>query len=386
MKTLNIRYKDGFKIEEDTRLYPIKSDISDKIGVLVEHRRLNGSNRYLRYGIQKLSGKYYFFDVRNSVISKTRESEYNTYICPYCRERMFIVSAFERQGSMIPIHLKHYQKTNKECIFRSDAKSMKLRDDYYKSEEFLHKEIQDYVCKTAKEGFKVSIPKSYKLYKNRKTNAIRAEIQKERINIVNAKQIYNTSQKNNKKYKPDIILYTDDNRQIDCEISVYKSLNSADYYEQWQDRGKTVIEIKKTEIMDMHLYGYMLSRDLIISYLYDPILDEARKRKISLSQKILAENEAFNNKVNTDIMEQLERLCKNKLLTKIHVDTRSKSKRKQDRINGVEYKPKVVYLDAKGKNDAKIIEVSIAKGNKKTSKNIPEVLKKYLENIGYKVT
>ena len=138
--------------------------------------------------------------------------------------------------------------------------------------------------------------------------------------------------------------------------------------------------------MDMHLDGYMLSRDLIISYLYDPILDEARKRKISLSQKILAENEAFNNKVNTDIMEQLERLCKNKLLTKIHVDTRSKSKRKQDRINGVEYKPKVVYLDAKGKNDAKIIEVSIAKGNKKTSKNIPEVLKKYLENIGYKVT
>lgn len=386
MKTLNIRYKDGFKIEEDTKLYPIKSDISDKIGVLVEHRRLNGSNRYLRYGIQKLSGKYYFFDVRNSVISKTRESEYNTYICPYCRERMFIVSAFERQGSMIPIHLKHYQKTNKDCIFRSDSKSMKLRDAYYKSEEFLHKEIQDYVRKTAKEGFKLSIPNSYKLYKNTKTNAIRAEIQKEEVNIVNALINYNKSDKHSKKYTPDIILYTDDNRQIDCEISVYKSLNSADYYEQWQDRGKTVIEIKKTEIMDMHLYGYMLSRDLIISYLYDPILDEARKRKISLSQKILAENEAFNNKVNTDIMEQLERLCKNKLLTKIHVDTRSKSKRKQDRINGVEYKPKVVYLDAKGKNDAKIIEVSIAKGNKKTSKNIPEVLKKYLENIGYKVT
>lgn len=386
MKTLNIRYKDGFKIEEDTKLYPIKSDISDKIGVLVEHRRLNGSNRYLRYGIQKLSGKYYFFDVRNSVISKTRESEYNTYICPYCGERMFIVSAFERQGSMIPIHLKHYQKTNKECIFRSDSKSMKLREAYYKSEEFLHKEIQDYVRKTGKEGFKLSIPNSYKLYKNTKTNAIRAEIQKEEMNIVNALINYNKSDKHSKKYTPDIILYTDDNRQIDCEISVYKSLNSADYYEQWQDRGKTVIEIKKTEIMDMHLYGYMLSRDLIISYLYDPILDEARKRKISLSQKILAENEAFNNKVNTDIIEQLERLCKNKLLTKIHVDTRSKSKRKQDRINGVEYKPKVVYLDAKGKNDAKIIEVSIAKGNKKTSKNIPEVLKKYLENIGYKVT
>ncbi|HGT1593602.1 TPA: hypothetical protein ACMWF2_003380, partial [Clostridioides difficile] len=97
MKTLNIRYKDGFKIEEDTRLYPINSDINDKIGVLVEHRKLNATNRYLRYGIQKISGKCYFFDVRNSVISKTKESAYNTFICPYCRERMFIVSAFERQ-------------------------------------------------------------------------------------------------------------------------------------------------------------------------------------------------------------------------------------------------------------------------------------------------
>ncbi len=77
MKTLNIRYKDGFKIEEDTRLYPINSDINDKIGVLVEHRKLNATNRYLRYGIQKFRGSV-IFDVRNSVISKTKESAYNT--------------------------------------------------------------------------------------------------------------------------------------------------------------------------------------------------------------------------------------------------------------------------------------------------------------------
>lgn len=408
MKTLNIRYKDGFKIEEDTKLYPIKSDISDKIGVLVEYRRLNGSNRYLRYGIQKLSGKYYFFDVRNSVISKTRESEYNTYICPYCRERMFIVSAFERQGSMIPIHLKHYQKTNKECIFRSDAKSMKLRDDYYKSEEFLHKEIQDYVCKTAKEGFKVSIPKSYKLYKNRKTNAIRAEIQKERINIVNAKQIYNTSQKNNKKYKPDIILYTDDNREIYCEISVYKSLNSADYYEQWQDRGKTVIEIKKTEIMDMHLDGYRLSRDLIISYLYDPILDKARKRKIIESQKIIdnlnynkdiisqiesldkcnefkvgdhirqiednkKQQKAFKKKVNSDIKRYLNNLCTKNILRKEYIEHRTKSQKM------------AVYFDVKENKEIKFVNVSIEKDNNVTYQRIPEIIENNLKNAGYKV-
>lgn len=48
MKTLNIRYKDGFKIEEDSKLYPINSDINDKVGVLIEHRRLNDNNRYLR--------------------------------------------------------------------------------------------------------------------------------------------------------------------------------------------------------------------------------------------------------------------------------------------------------------------------------------------------
>ncbi|HGS9388270.1 TPA: hypothetical protein ACMU7B_002585, partial [Clostridioides difficile] len=158
---------------------------------------------------------------------------------------------------------------------------MKLRQNYYELEEFIHREIQDYVCKSAQEGFKLSIQSSYKLYKNLHTNTIRADIQKERVNIVNAIPIYNTSQKNNKKYTPDIILYTDNNREIYCEISVYKSVNTADYFDEWKVLGKTVIEIRKTEIMDMHLDGYRLSKDLIISYLYDPILDKARKQKIS---------------------------------------------------------------------------------------------------------
>lgn len=386
MKTLNIRYKDGFKIEEDTRLYPINSDINDTVGVLMEHRRLNGSNRYLRYGIQKLSERYYFFDVRNSVISKTKESAYNTFICPYCGERMFIVSAFERQGTMVPIHLKHYTKTDKECIFRTDSKSMKLREDYYKSEEFIHREIQDYVCKTAKEGFKVSIPNSYKLYKNTKTNAIRAEIGKEQVNIVNAEIVYNESAKYDKKYIPDIILYTDDNRQIYCEISVYKSLNTAEYYEQWKDRGKTVIEIKKTDIMDTFLDEYKFSRDLLITYLYNPILDEARKRKLSLSQKILAEDKEFNDKVDLDITKQLNYLCKKKILTKKTIDKRTKLQRKRDIRNGIEYKPQAVYFDSKTNKETMIIEVCIAKGNKKTYKNIPKILENHLKEIGYKVT
>lgn len=419
MKTLNIRYKDGFKIEEDTRLYPINSDINDKVGVLVEHRRLNGSNRYLRYGIQKLSGKYYFFDVRNSVISKTKESAYNTFICPYCGERMFIVSAFERQGTMVPVHLKHYKKTDKECIFRTDSKSMKLREDYYKSEEFIHREIQDYVCKTAKEGFTLSIPNSYKLYKNLKTNTIRADIQKERVDIVNARQIYNTSQKNNKKYTPDIILYTDNNREIYCEISVYKSINTADYFEEWKALDKTVIEIKKTEIMDMHLDGYRLSRDLIISYLYDPILDKARKAKISESQKLIDDlnsvnrtlknnnlnkekhiqinnnihkkeyknfndkiNKEFNDKVDYDIKKHIDNLYAEKILTKKYIDKRTEKQKNKGR------KPKteLVYFNIKENKEIRVINVVIIKNNRRTYRSIPAIIARYLRNDGYKVS
>ena len=419
MKTLNIRYKDGFKIEEDTRLYPINSNINDKVGVLVEHRRLNGSNRYLRYGIQKLSGKYYFFDVRNSVISKTKERAYNTFICPYCGERMFIVSAFERQGTMVPIHLKHYKKTDKECIFRTDSKSMKLREDYYKSEEFIHREIQDYVCKTAKEGFTLSIPNSYKLYKNLKTNTIRADIQKERVDIVNARQIYNTSQKNNKKYTPDIILYTDNNREIYCEISVYKSINTADYFEEWKALDKTVIEIKKTEIMDMHLDGYRLSRDLIISYLYDPILDKARKAKISESQKLINDlnsvnrtlknnnlnkekhiqinnnihkkeyknfndkiNKEFNDKVDYDIKKHIDNLYAEKILTKKYIDKRTEKQKNKGR------KPKteLVYFNIKENKEIRVINVVIIKNNRRTYRSIPAIIARYLRNDGYKVS
>ena len=423
MKTLNIRYKDGFKIEEDTRLYPINSNINDKVGVLVEHRRLNGSNRYLRYGIQKLSGKYYFFDVRNSVISKTKESAYNTFICPYCGERMFIVSAFERQGTMVPVHLKHYQKTNKECIFRSDSKSMKLREDYYKSEEFIHREIQDYVCKTAKEGFKLSIPNSYKLYKNLKTNTIRADIQKERVNIVNARPIYNTSQKNNKKYTPDIILYTDNNREIYCEISVYKSVNTADYFEEWKALGKTVIEIRKTEIMDMHLDGYRLSRDLIISYLYDPILDKARKQKINESQKLIDNLNSINSitlksnnlnkekyakvnnnkdglinskgykeftdKVDYEIKKHREYLFEQNLLRAeyryIKTKTKkNKGKKSKDKENNKERQ--IVFVDVKSNRQARFINAEIKQYNKVVSRRILAITGNHLRNKGYKVS
>ena len=420
MKTLNIRYKDGFKIEEDTKLYPINSDINDKIGILVEHRRLNGSNRYLRYGIQKLSGRYYFFDVRNSVISKTRESEYNTYICPYCMERMFIVSEFEREGTMIPIHLKHYQKTNKDCIFRSDSKSMKLREDYYKSEEFLHKEIQDYVCKTAKEGFKLRIPNSYKLYRNLSTNTIRADIKKENINIVDASIIYNESDKyNKKKYTPDIILYTDDNREIYCEISVYKSLNTADYYEQWQNLGKTVIEIKKTEIMDMNLEAYKFSRDLIISYLYDNILDKARKGKISAVKNVsnplynknnilfkseysnnqkhsqlnykkenkkefITKNEeiGFEDKVDYEIKKHRNYLFKENILRAEYRYVNVKNKNKKGSVR----EKKMVFVDTRSNNKARFINAEIKIYDKVVYRYILALTGNYLRDKGYKVS
>ena len=58
MKALNIKYKEGFNIEENTRLYAINSNINDKIGLLLEHKKLNekiSENSFIGYG-----GKYKF--------------------------------------------------------------------------------------------------------------------------------------------------------------------------------------------------------------------------------------------------------------------------------------------------------------------------------------
>ncbi|EMP0348736.1 hypothetical protein [Clostridioides difficile] len=292
---------------------------------------------------------------------------------------------------------------------------MKLRQNYYELEEFIHREIQDYVCKSAQEGFKLSIQSSYKLYKNLHTNTIRADIQKERVNIVNAIPIYNTSQKNNKKYTPDIILYTDNNREIYCEISVYKSVNTADYFDEWKVLGKTVIEIRKTEIMDMHLDGYRLSKDLIISYLYDPILDKARKQKISESQKIIdksnniiskhknlnkennvkennskekireKEYKEFDDKVNYNIKKNLNNLNENNILIKEYVDKRTDKQKRSDKRNGREPKKELVYFDVKANKEARIIYAVIMKNSKRAYRSIPAIIGKYLRDDGYKV-
>ena len=160
--------------------------------------------------------------------------------------------------------------------------------------------------------------------------------------------------------------------------------------------------------MDMHLDGYRLSRDLIISYLYDPILDKARKRKIIESQKIIdnlnynkdiisqiesldkcnefkvgdhiiqiednkKQQKAFKKKVNSDIKRYLNNLCTKNILRKEYIEHRTKSQKM------------AVYFDVKENKEIKFINVSIEKDNNVTYQRIPEIIENNLKNAGYKV-
>lgn len=247
MGPVTIQYKNGFRIEEKAQIYPLYSNISDTIGVIAEHRKLNGNNKYLRYGLQKIKGKYYFFDVRNTVNQNTKDKDFSEYICPYCKEKMFIVSSFERGKTTVPMHLKHYKKTNRNCIFRTDKNSLKLKEEYYNSDDYLTREMLDCVYNKLKNhNLTIRIPKGYKALKNVRTNEVRIEVQHEIETVIRVQKGEDKFKDGNLPYIPHLIFYTDKENEVYCEITVKNSKSISQYYEIWKENQKNSIRNKKS--------------------------------------------------------------------------------------------------------------------------------------------
>ena len=290
MEPIAIRYKDGFRIEEKAKIYPLFSDFSDTIGVISEHRKLNGDNKYLRYGLQKIKGEYYFFDVRNTVNQNIKDNDFSQYICPYCKEKMFIVSSFNRGRSIIPIHLKHYKKSHKDCIFRTDIESLKLREDYYNSEEFLSREILDSVYNKLRDNnLNIRIPDGYVVLKNTKTKEVRIQVNHRTETIVRVEKGEDKLKNSNKEYIPHLIFYTEQGNEIYCEITTKQSKSISKYYDIWKADNKTILEIKKVDDLSMFPKNFLFAENLSLTYLYDPILEKAKRHKLLVAKKLADE-------------------------------------------------------------------------------------------------
>lgn len=287
MGPVTIQYKSGFRIEEKAQIYPLYSHISDTIGVIAEHRKLNGNNKYLRYGLQKIKDEYYFFDVRNTVNQNTKDKDFSEYICPYCKEKMFIVSSFERGKTTVPMHLKHYKKTNRNCIFRTDKNSLKLKEEYYNSDDYLTREMLDCVYNKLKNNnLTIRIPKGYKALKNVRTNEVRIEVQHETETVIRVQKGEDKFKDGNLPYIPHLIFYTDKENEVYCEITVKNSKSISQYYEIWKENQKTVLEIKKVEDPSLFPSKFLFEGDLSLTYLYDPILDKAKRQKLLAAKKL----------------------------------------------------------------------------------------------------
>lgn len=389
METVSVRYRDWFRIEEDIKLYPLTSNITDRLGVIIEHRRLNGNNKYLRYGIQQIKGKYYFFDVRNTAMENTKEKDLGTFICPYCGEDMFIVSSFVRGKSTIPIHLKHYRKTNKGCIFRTDTESMKARDAYYNSEEYLSREMIDSIYKKVSKGVVINLPVSYTLLNNIKTRGVRATIKDEPVKIINVKR-GDEVLKSTSKYIPHLIFYTEDNREIYCEVTVRNSKTISQYYDIWKENKKTVLEIKKIDDVLLYPSKYIFDQDLTLAYLYDPVLDEIRKRKIYKAKQLAdsqvtnKSNSSLENKKLSSLEKTERKLRKNMLKKELGriIDESIKTRCSKNLIR-IGEDNKLYYA----RNNTKIEynQIEVTRDGIMTSRSVPKFVIDELRSRGYSI-
>lgn len=382
MEPIAIRYKDGFKIEERSKLFPLLSDISDTIGVISEHRKLNGTNKYLRYGLQKIKGEYYFFDVRNTVNQNIKDDYYSEYICPYCKEKMFIVSSFNRGESIVPIHLKHYKKTHKDCIFRTDSRSLKLREEYYNSEEFISREMLDSVYNKLKNNkLNIRIPKEYVALKNVKTKEVRIEVKHKIETVIRVEKGEDRFKDIVQPYIPHLIFYTEEGNEVYCEITVRQSKSISKYYDIWKANNKTILEIKKVDDLSLFPKKFLFEGDLSLTYLYDPILDKAKRHKLLAAKKLADQRrkEIKENMPKRKVPKRVRRALKNEVSNLVNSYLKELVNENEINIhsNGDIFRKNGNKIDFK--------TIMIEKGDVVTGMSVPEIAIDLIIRNGYRI-
>ena len=142
-------------------LIGVKSDITNKIDLLIEHRILNNSSHHLNYVLTNRNGKFYFVHTDSDLVTTL-----DNLICPYCLQQLTINRTYEKQnGTIVRFLVKHKSnnKHNENCIFKQKVISgfSKMVNDFYNSKEFIKKNIIFMLKNEIQRGFQISIPSCY---------------------------------------------------------------------------------------------------------------------------------------------------------------------------------------------------------------------------------
>lgn len=143
------------------KLIEVKSDINNKIELLIEHQILNNNSHHLNYVLTSINDKFYFVDAHSDLVTIR-----DNLICPYCLQKLTINRTYKKQnGTIVQFFVKHKSKNklSEDCIFKQRPNG-DYNDKVYKfynSKEFVQKRIILMLKDEISKEFKVAIPKDY---------------------------------------------------------------------------------------------------------------------------------------------------------------------------------------------------------------------------------
>lgn len=315
----DIQFKNNDSLMVKTKLIPLLSSIDDKEGVLIEHSKLNESNN-LKYALIKYNNKYFFTNAEKMIMEIKQYTDDNKIICPNCKQDLYIMQGYKREdGTEVKAHLKHYINSE-DCDFKQyyNSKSKKINKGGFTGEGEIHKKLKlNIATEINDKGIYLNIPVSYDIEIDK--YECWANIQYEEVYVDKAEIEKWAIEKGNKEvggYKPDITIYSKDNKKIYIEVTHQTGKTVEEYYSKWAKLNKTVIEARKKDNVNIEIEydqdGYSkeihVYDDKIFKFLYDPILDEARREKLKIEAMLATKEkeDIYNKKCVSFIYDKLK--------------------------------------------------------------------------------
>lgn len=362
------------------KLIEVKSDINNKLDLLIEHRILNNNSHHLNYILTEINDKFYFIDARSDLVTIK-----NNLICPYCLQNLTINRTYKKQnGTIVQFFVKHKSKNkmSENCIFKNKAVGGYNSDidGFYKSKEFINRSVIMMLKNEINNNFEISIPYDYKIVIEDDV-AIKFKYKKHTIT-----GIYPSS-------RDEFIcrLKTNNNETLFCMLGENEINIRNNYKDIWSKHDVTVVTFNENK---QYINSGIESKINTHSKFYTTCL-YSRVQQEAYEAYIIEHKKYINSKISSK-QEIVKSTTENKLDFNIEIDnTKRLLERAIDhelnRVKvllehrvGLKKVDETLWITSNG-DYYKIRKIKITKNDICFYRECPEIYIKHIETFGYRI-
>ncbi|HBG7285442.1 hypothetical protein [Clostridioides difficile] len=351
-------------------LIEVKSDITNKIDLLIEHKMLNNSSHHLNYVLTDRNGKFYFVDANSDLVTTL-----DSLICPYCLQQLTINRTYEKQnGTVVRFFVKHKSnnKINEKCIFKQKVINgfSKNVNDFYSSKEFIKRNIIFMLKNEIQRGFKISIPDSYTI-SIEDTVPIKFKYKQHKI-----EGVYRSN-------REEFIcrLKTDKNETLFCMIGENEINIRNDNGDIWNKADITVIIFNENQPCLNSSIEPKVNRH---SNFYTRCLYSRTQKEAYKAYEIECRSKEIKSIDTYDYDEEKHRFLRKRTLQNVVKHELNRVKAKLSKKMGLREISNGIWITNDGKTH-EVKGIKIIKDDVYFWETCPEICINYIEPIGYKV-